>query len=140
MGGATEIFVLLCAVVSANAQVLSLIEPQRDVLCPSEVTKLTCSVSTAAIQWIIPAFGVDIGFAAGDSVGDTKSSGSFTGRLLSQSPTNSTLSFIGNSTLNGVVIECRDAGVVGHATNLTLNFIDAGINTHSIYSTTNYIL
>ena len=134
-------FVLLCAVVSANAQVHSLIEPQRDVACPNEVTTLTCSVSTAAIQWIIPAFGVDISFGGGDSVGNTKTPGPFTAKLLSQSPTNSTLSFIGNSTLNGVVIECRDTGVVGHVTNLTLNFTDAGINAYSIYSTTKlYIL
>ena len=113
-------------------------------MCPNEVVVLTCFVPAATIRWKIAAFNVDTYLNTNtDPVGTTRTTGLFTAIVLSSSLSppsmNSSLSFIGNSTLNDVVVECFDGGS-GIATNLTLNFTDAGINTHSIYSTTNYIL
>ena len=73
--------------------------------------------------------GIQIDFIASDPVNSTESSGGFVGTLTVKSVglTNSTLSFIGNSSLNGIIVECHDAGIFpADIRNITLSFIDAG--------------
>ena len=57
--------------------------------------------------------GVEIDFVASDPVYSTESSGGFVDTLTVKSAglTNSTLSFIGNSSFNGIVVECHDVSI-----------------------------
>ena len=118
-------FVLLIT----DADVISLVSLTQGAVCPNEVVQLTCSIESAAIAWQIPTLDVQIDFVASDSVDSTESSGGFVGTLTVQSAglTNSTLSFIGNSSLNGIIVECHDSGNFPvDVRNITLSFIDAG--------------
>ena len=85
---------------------ISLSSLPQGAVCPSEVVQLTCSIHTAAITWSIPTLGILIDFIASDPVNSKESSGGFVGTLTVKSVglTNSTLSFIGNSSLNGIVV------------------------------------
>ena len=124
----SHILVLL----TTDADVISLVSLPQEAVCPSEVVQLTCSIQSAAITWRIPILGVDFDFVASDPVGSTESSGGFVGILTVKfvGLTNSTLSFIGNSSLNGIVVECHDSGIFPvDIRNITLSFIDAGIYT-----------
>ena len=114
---------------TTDADVISLSSLPQGAVCPSEVVQLTCSVESAAITWRIPTLSIEIDFIAPDPVYSTESSGGFVGTLTVKLAglTNSTLSFIGNSSLNGIVVECYDAGIFPvDKRNITLSFIDAG--------------
>ena len=114
---------------TTDADVISLVSLTQGAVCPSEVVQLTCSVQSFAISWRIPTLGVKIDFVASDPVGSTENSGGFLGTLTAKSVglTNSTLSFIGNSSLNGIIVECHDAGIFPvDIRNITLSFTDAG--------------
>ena len=109
---------------------ISLVSLTQGAVCTNEMVHLTCSIQTAATTWRIPTLGVEIDFTASDLVGSTESSGGFVGTLTVKSAglTNSTLSFIGNSSLNGIIVECHDSGIFPvDIRNITLSFIDAGI-------------
>ena len=108
---------------------ISLSDLPQGAVCPNEMVQLTCSIQSPATTWRIPILGVEIDFVASDSVGSTDISGGFVGtlRIKLVGLTNSTLSFIGNSSLNGIVVECHDAGIFpADIKNITLNFINAG--------------
>ena len=73
--------------------------------------------------------GTEIVFISSDPVGSTKSSEGFVGILTIKLAelTNSTLSFIGNSSLNGIIVECHDSGNFPvDIRNITLSYVDAG--------------
>ena len=117
---------------TTDADVISLVSLTQGAVCPNEVVQLTCSIESAAITWRIPTLGIQFDFTASDSVGSTESSGGFVGTLTVKSAglTNSTLSFIGNSSLNGIIVECHDSG--NHPVdikNITLSFVEAGMYT-----------
>ena len=112
-----------------DADVISLVSLTQGAVCPNEVVQLTCSIESAGISWRIPTLDVQIDFVATDSVDSTESSGGFVGTLTAKSAglTNSTLSFIGNSSLNGIIVECHDAGnFLVDIRNITLSYVDAG--------------
>ena len=93
--------------------IISLVNLIQGPVCPSEVVQLTCSIESAAITWRIPTLGVEIDFVASDPVYSTESSGGFVDTLTVKSAglTNSTLSFIGNSSFNGIIVECHDVSI-----------------------------
>ena len=126
---------------TTDADVISLVSLTQGAVCPSEVAQLTCSVQSAAISWRIATLGVEIDFVAADPVDSIESSGGFVGTLTVKSAglTNSTLSFITNSSLNGIIVECHDTGIFPvDIKNITLSFVDAGaadtIFDHVIYT------
>ena len=69
--------------------------------------------------------------ASSHSVSSTESSGGFVGSLILKlsGMTNSTLSVTGNSSLNGIVVECHDAGIfsadIRNIAVIALSFTDA---------------
>ena len=114
-----------------DADIISLSGLSPGAVCPNEIVQLTCSVQTAALTWRIPTLSIEINFVAATPLNSIFSSGGFLATLTVKSAdlTNSTLTFKSNLSLNGISVECQEAGVFPiYSKNTTLALIGICIN------------